>query len=61
MTMKNNQTKNSNGYILTADSNIQDYPVKEIKKGKTKTPNIKSPEQRRAREALKLSNPFKGV
>lgn len=59
--MNNNQTKDSNGYILTGDSNIQDYPVKENKQTKTNTPPIKSAEQRRAREALKLSNPFKGV
>ncbi len=61
MTMNNNQTKNSNKYIVTGDTNIQDYPVKENKQEKTKTPNIRSAQQRRAGEALKLSNPFKGV
>ena len=73
MIMMNNQIKpnqNSvNKYTISGDSNIPDYPVAQNKQKDTATAIEEvtrseergTTEQRRAKEALKLVNPFKGV
>ena len=71
--MMNNQIKpKQNGvssYTVSGDSNIPHYPVANNQKPGTasaieevnRSEEKGTAEQRRAREALKITNPFKGV
>jgi GTP:adenosylcobinamide-phosphate guanylyltransferase len=63
----NNQTNCNNNtvskYVVTGDSTVSSYPVKnttDINKSESRKEIDTKAEQRRAREALKLQNPFKG-
>jgi len=65
----NNQIKPKQGavkkYTISADSCIKNYPVSNKAISAVEEVNRseqgETTEQRRAREALKVSNPFKGV